>query len=267
MRRTRLSRLGPSVALAMLAACSEPPVDWSTARSSPPLESRAALTADGTLVVDSLAQRAAHVAAPEPRCAGSLALARAGSRLFAAWWTVRADSSALLLSARSDDGGVSWSKPAEVDTTDASVSGCRRTPPSIAADSASGYVHVAYALRGREGPGLFFSHSMDAGAMFHEPVPIVYGERLGRTSVAADGDHVVVAFEDPNSATPRIGLALSRTMGHIFEERLIPLSTDDGAASHPLAAVRGRRIAVAWERRGRSETTPAVFAIRAGTLH
>jgi hypothetical protein len=124
---------------------------------------------------------------------------------------------------------------------------------------------VAYALRGREGPGLFFSHSMDAGEMFHEPVPITYGDRLGRTSGAADGDHVVVAFEDPNSATPRIGLALSRTMGHIFEDRLLPISTDNGAASRPLAAVRGRRIAVAWERRGSSDV-PVVFAIKAGTL-
>jgi hypothetical protein len=271
MRSTRFSRLGSARAaalcLAMLAACAEPPVDWSAERAVTAPDSPVALTVDGVLLPDSLAPIAARVAPPGPHCPGSLALARAGTRFFAVWWAARADSSALLLSARSDDGGASWSKPALVDTTDTGVSGCRRAPPSIAADSASGYVHIAYALRGREGPGLFFSHSMDAGGMFHEPVPIVYGERLGRTSVAADGDHVVVAFEDPNSATPRIGLALSRTMGHIFEERLLPLSTDNGAAAHPLVAVRGRRIAVAWERRGTSESAPAVFAIRAGTLH
>jgi hypothetical protein len=160
-----------------------------------------------------------------------------------------------------------WSEPSPVDTTDTGVTGCRRGPPSIAADSASGYVHVAYALRGREGPGLFFSHSMDAGATFHEPVPIVYGERLGRTSVASDGDHVAVAFEDPNSGMPRVGLALSRTMGHIFEERIVPVSSDNGRAWRPLVAVRGKRIAVAWERQEGSDVAAAVFAIKAGTLH
>jgi hypothetical protein len=272
MRRTDSSRLGSArlaagLALVMIAACAEPPVEWSAERSAAPPDSNAALTAEGTLVPDSLVRLAARASVPRPSCPGSLVLARAGARLYAAWWTVRPDSSALLLSARSDDGGTSWSTPAVVDTTDTAVTGCRRAPPSIAADSASGYVHVAYALRGHEGPGLFFSHSMDAGAMFHEPVPIVYGERLGRTSVAADGDHVAVAFEDPNSATPRVGLALSRTMGHIFEERLLPLSTDNGAASHPLVAIRGRRIAVAWERLGTNGVAPAVFAIKAGTLH
>jgi hypothetical protein len=251
----------------LLSACAEPPVDWSAERSASPADSLAALTAEGTLVPDTLMPRAARLSAPQPRCPGSLVLARAGGRLFAAWWQVRADSSALLLAARSDDGGASGSTPARVDTTDPGVAGCRRAPPSIAADSASGYVHVAYALRGREGPGLFFSHSMDAGGMFHEPVPIMYGDRLGRTSVAADGEHVVVAFEDPNSATPRIGLALSRTMGHIFEERLLPVSTETGAASRPLVAVRGRRIAVAWERLRTNDVAPAVFAIKAGTLH
>ena len=96
---------------------------------------------------------------------------------------------------------------------------------------------------------MFFSHSMDNGATFHSPVTLVYGERLGRTSVAASGDVVVVAFEDPNSRRPQIGIALSHTMGHIFEQRLLPFSDDNGIASHPRAAVSGRRIAVAWEQR------------------
>ena len=249
------------------ACSSQSPVEWSAERSASASASRVQLTPDGALVPDTLAQRAEHVTMPAPSCPGSVALARAGSHLFAAWWSVRADSSALLLAARSADGGATWGAPAPVDTTDTGVIGCRRMPPSIAADSASGYVHVAYALRGREGPGLFFSHSMDGGATFHEPVPIVYGDRLGRTSVAADGDHVIVAFEDPNSVTPRIGLALSRTMGHIFEDRLLPISGDNGVASHPLAALRGRHLAVAWERQGSNDATPAVLAIRAGTLH
>jgi hypothetical protein len=126
----------------------------------------------------------------------------------------------------------------------------------------SGYVHVTYALQAAEGPGLFFSHSMDGGVSFHAPVPILYGERLGRTSVAADGDFVVVGFEDPNSSAPRIGLALSRTMGHIFEQRILPVSDDNGAATNPLTAVSGRRVAVAWE----TGTAPAALIVRTGTI-
>ena len=107
---------------------------------------------------------------------------------------------------------------------------------------------------------------MDAGDTFHEVVPILYGERLGRASVAADGDHVAVAFEDPNGSARRIGLALSRTQGHIFEQRIIPVSSGNGEAWHPMTAIRGNRIAVAWEQRAATGSDPAVLAIRSGTL-
>jgi hypothetical protein len=262
-----LMSLVAGAALVVGSACDEPPVEWSADRIVRDAPSSAVVTAEGTVLPDTLAQLATRVAAPSREvCPGSLALARAGHRLYAAWWAVRPDSGARLLAAHSGDDGASWSSPSAVDTTDAGVSGCRRSPPSIAADSASGYVHVAYALRAREGPGLFYSHSMDGGVTFHEPVPIFYGERLGLASVAADGGVVVVAFEDPNSANPRIGLALSRTMGHIFEERLLPVSTDNGIAVHPLAAVHGHRIAVAWERRAALDSARSVLAVKAGVL-
>ena len=249
-----------------LSACGEPPVRWEETRTEPALPTRT-LAPDGAVRPDTMAMLAARLPPPERAvCPGSLALTRAGPRLYAAWWRVRPDSGALLLAAHTDDEGRAWSAPAPVDTTDRSVSGCSRTPPSIAADSASGYVHVVFALLGREGPGLFYAHSMDAGATFHAAVPIFYGDRLGRSSVAADGDLVAVAFEDPNSRTPRIGLALSRTMGHIFEERLLPISDDHGVATHPLAAVRGRRIAVAWHRRAPSDSASDVLAVRTGVV-
>ena len=146
------------------------------------------------------------------------------------------------------------------------MAGCRRSAPSIAADAASGYVHIAYGLVAPEGPGLFFAHSMDGGATFHSPVPIVYGERIGATSVAASGDHVLVAFEDPNSRTPRIGLALSRTMGHIFEDRLLPVSDDNGSATLPMVAVQGQRITAAWQERSTSDGG-LVLHVRHGTIH
>ncbi len=254
-------------AMLPLAACTPAPVDWTERRSMPAAAQPVQLRADGSMAVDSMALLAARVALPPGGvCPGSLRLARAGGTLFGVWWTVRPDSSAALRSSRSTDEGVSWSTPAAVDTLDRSVSGCHREPPAIAADSASGYVHVTYGLLAPEGPGLFFAHSMDRGVTFHAPVPILYGERLGRTSVAADGDAVVVGFEDPSSGTPRIGLALSHSMGHIFEERLVPLSDDNGAAYHPYTAVQGHRIAVAWERRA-DPTAPPVVLVRVGRLH
>jgi hypothetical protein len=249
-----------------IIGCADAPVDWSTARVDS-TRVPVIVTSEGTLRPDSLAALAARLPPPDAAvCPGSLVLARAGRQLYAAWWRARPDSGALLLAARTGDDGRHWSAPAPVDTTDVGVTGCDRAPPALAADSASGYVHVAFALTGKEGPGLFFAHSMDGGATFHAPVPIFYGERLGRASVAADGDHVVVAFEDPNSRTPRVGLALSRTMGHIFEERILPVSDDNGAATHPLAAVRGKRVSVAWERRPSSDSAAALVVIRSGTL-
>jgi len=263
----RAARFAGAAALCvLLAACADQPVDWSTSRVDS-ARGAVVVTPDGTLRPDSLAALAARLPSPDAAmCPGSLVVARAAGRVFGAWWRVRPDSSAVLLAARTDDEGGRWSAPSPVDTTDVGVTGCRRAPPAIAADSASGYVHVAFALVGKEGPGLFFAHSMDGGATFHAAVPIFYGEQLGRSSVAADGDHVVVAFEDPNSRTPRVGLALSRTMGHIFEERILPVSDDNGTATHPRAAIRGRRVAVAWDRSAPGDSAATLIAIRAGTL-
>ena len=103
-------------------------------------------------------------------CAGSIRVAlsgESGAERYAAWWAPRADSSATLLAARSTDGGQSWSVPEPVDTADHTPVGCKRPAPAIAADSASGYVHVAYGMRDPQGAGVFFSHSMDRGRMFH----------------------------------------------------------------------------------------------------
>jgi hypothetical protein len=251
------------VLLVLLAmpACSADPVEWVDDRTTVGHGAIGVLPADVGLVA-----LASRVVPPASACAGSLRLSRAKGTLYAAWWSPRADSGARLLSAHSSDDGATWSAIAPVDTMDRGVSGCRRPAPAIAADSASGYVHVTYGLVAPEGPGLFFSHSMDGGASFHAPVPILYGERLGTTSVAAAGDHVVVAFEDPNSITPRIGLALSRTMGHIFEDRLLPVSDDNGAATQPLVSVQRNRITVMWLQRAVANGQTGV-RVRSGIIH
>ena len=266
MRTSGLLSYGAMIALAA-AACAPAPVEWAAERIIVPRgDSALALQPDGRLTPDPMAALRAGTSMPVgPVCPGSLRLARVRGTQYAVWWAPRADSTARLMAARSTDGGRMWSAPVPVDTTDVGMTGCRREAPAIATDSTSGYVHVTYALQAREGPGIFFSHSMDGGASFHSPVPILYGERLGRTSVSADGDLVVVGFEDPNSSTPRIGIAISHTMGHIFEDRIVPVSDDHGTASAPLTAVRGRRVAVAWVQRA-SEHAPAAMAVRAGML-
>jgi hypothetical protein len=248
-----------------LACGGNAPVAWEASRSIQLTGASVAISADGNVVTDSLAPLASRMNVPVTACAASLRLAASGGKLFAAWWSPRPDSTALLLASVSTDSGRTWRTAARVDSTDHGATGCARTAPGIAADAASGYVHVTYAMQAVEGPGLFFAHSMDGGATFHSPVPIIYGERLGVTSVAASGERVAVAFEDPGSRTPRIGLALSTTMGHIFERRVLPVSDDNSAATQPLVAVSGHRITVAWRERLASNG-PDVLRIRSGSL-
>jgi hypothetical protein len=237
----------------VVAACTEPPVRWSASAPAPPpasgVEMRLAVDPTGRV----------HWLPPEPpppsvpqgteTCPGSLRVTRAGDReVYAVWWAPKVDSTAVLMAARSVDGGRTWGEIAPVDTVDSGRTGCRRPAPSVAADASNGYVHVAYALVASGVPGVFFAHSMPGRFMFHAPVPIVYGERPGRTSVAASGDVVAVAYEDPNGAEPRVGLALSRTLGHTFERRL-RASTGAGAAVEPLVALARGTVAVAWRQR------------------
>lgn len=253
------------VACALVAGCTPSPVRWSGDRTVDVGSAATALTPTGLVTEDSLGTLAMRLVPPTVSCAGSLQLARMGGRLFAVWWSPRPDSSAMLASASSGDGGATWSAAVPVDTTDRGMTGCARVPAAIAADAASGYVHVTYAMLATEGPGIFFAHSMDRGASFHAPVPILYGERLGRATVAAEGDFVVVAFEDPSSRTPRIGLAVSRTMGHIFEDRVLPVSDDNGAAAQPLVALHQHRLTVAWQQRA-ADRAGIVLRIRSGNL-
>jgi hypothetical protein len=198
-------------------------------------------------------------------CLTSRRAARAlENEAYASWFQVKPDSSVLLRVARSDDGGLTWNAAVTADDTDVGRAGCGRPTPYLAADSLNGYVHLAYYLDAREGAGLFFTHTMERGALFHQPVPIVYGDRPSLAAVASRGDTVVVVFEDPNSRMPRLGLALSRVQGHIFEHRL-SASDETGEARSPRVALRGARLAIAWNASQRGGTTPRL-AIRAGTI-
>ncbi|MFL5560224.1 MAG: hypothetical protein ACJ79K_02005 [Gemmatimonadaceae bacterium] len=234
----------------VLAACSAAPVVWA------PASTRAGDHLQGRLVLDGVEPRftvdTASLLAPQMpgACPASARVAVSGTsgvERYVAWWAPRADSSSALFVARSIDAGRSWSTPELVDSADHNAVGCNRPAPAIAADSSSGYVHVAYSMRDVQGAGVFFSHSMDRGRMFHSPVTIMYGDELTDAAIAARGDTVVVAFIDPSSDHPQVRIALSHTMGHIFEQRLtVPSSSD---ASEPAIAIAAGRVAVAWVHR------------------
>jgi DNA-binding beta-propeller fold protein YncE len=217
--------------LLLLAACSDQKVQWSeVSYSAPPRPTNVSIAAMSPL---------------RGACPVSVRATRAGKAILAAWWSIRDDSSGVLLVAQSNDSGKSWNAPVIADSTDQSVRGCARPAPAIAADSASGYVHVAYFAEPMRGRGIFFAHSMDSGRTFHSPVPIVFGDNPAFVAVASDGDRVAVAYDDPNSGQPSIGIALSNTMGHIFKPG-DPISSASERAKQPTVELSGDRIRVWW---------------------
>ncbi len=89
-------------------------------------------------------------------------------------------------------------------------------------------------------------------------MPIVFGRNLARTSVAAYGDRVAVAYEDPNSKNALIEVALSKTMGHIFEKRTLA-STVNGNARQPVVRLTADSLRVWWSE---YSDNPAISATR-----
>ena len=179
-------------------------------------------------------------------CIRSIRTAGAGTDLFRVWWSARNDSSVVLAMQHSADRGANWRAPVIVEPRDRGRRGCDRPAPGIFYDAGSGYLDLVYFIEGSEGAGVFFAHSMDKGEMFHAPVAVVYGNRPSAASVAGVGDSVVVVFEDPNAVTRRIGIALSRTAAHIFEQRG-EVTPDDVPALAPWVALDRRKITVWWK--------------------
>jgi len=255
--------------LASALACVPEPVRWAATAT----RNEGALADSTRLAFDDRSDSVRFLAAWTPPtwpsepalCTASLrAVSALDGEAYASWFAVRNDSSVLLRVARSDDGGRTWNAAVTADTTDRGRVGCARPAPFISADSLNGYVHLVYHLDAIEGAGLFFTHTMERGALFHSPVPIVYGDRPSAAAVASRGDTVVVVFEDPNSRLPRLGLALSLTQGHIFEHR-VNASDENGEARTPRIALRGARIGIAWTSTQRGGGVPRT-ALRLGTL-
>ena len=231
------------VALTLFVGCVSEPVEWgNVAYRSSQLgdpDARSALLSAGLPGIPG-------TVAP---CLMSIRTAGDTGELFRTWWSVRSDSSAILSLQRSPDKGVRWESPIEVDSRDRGRRGCERPAPGITYDAASGYVYLVYFVEASDGAGVFFAHSMNKGGMFHSPVPVVYGSAPSVASVAGHGDSVLVVFEDPNSTTPRIGIVLSHTTGHLFDQRG-QVTPDDVAAVRPWVALSHGHITVWWKTPG-----------------
>jgi hypothetical protein len=234
----RLALLG--VAGFALIACVQEPVDWSDVSYRPSQlgdpDARSAVLAANLPAVPSGINH----------CLRSIRTANAGPDLFRVWWTSRPDSSAVLSMQHSRDNGAAWDAPITVEARDRGRRGCDRPAPGVFFDSSRGYLHLVYFIEAVTGAGIFFAHSMDKGAMFHSPVPVVFGNTPSAASVAANGDSVVVVFEDPNATAPRIGIALSHSTGHIFEARG-EATPDDVPAVSPWVTLDHRKITVWWK--------------------
>jgi hypothetical protein len=227
------------LALPSLVACVKEPVDWgdvsyrNSQLGDPPARS-AIMSANLPAISGTVAP-----------CLRSIVTVNHEPEIFRAWWAVRSDSNGVLSMQRSPDRGLSWQSPVTVDDRDRGSRGCTRPSPAIAYDSASKYIYLAYFLDASDGAGVFFAHSMDDGRMFHSPVPVVYGNNPARAGVAGHGDSVVVVFEDPNSTTPRLGIVLSRTTGHIFEQRG-EVAPEEVPATLPWVSLKNNRVSVWW---------------------
>ena len=146
---------------------------------------------------------------------------------------------------------------------------CRRylaaPTPHVAIDAKNGFIHVVYSMAAPEGSGIFYAHQMTRHVPFEPPLAILYGDRIGATRVASDGDIVAVTYEDPNSSTRvGIGLAISRSAGHVFDDRLVASASTRGGQD-PHVAVKGRAIVVGWTEFQGSNTNPE-FLIRRARL-
>jgi hypothetical protein len=233
-------RIAPA---ALALACSPGPIDWDD-----PVEEPASIP---------LGEFRTFPAAAHGACAANVAAWQENGVPRAAWWSVRPDSAADLVMATMNPDKT-WSAPVRLDTADVGK-GCRPAP-AVAVDGAN--LHIVYPMEAREGPGFFLTHSMDRGLMFHSPVAVVYGRHPGRASIAAAGNFVVVAYEDPNSNPTRISVAISSTMAHLFDYREV-ISGADAAASRPMVSTDGKSVTVRWSRAGMDSTKQIV---RRGTL-
>lgn len=248
--------------LVLLAGCDQSPIEWRepAAVAEPPAPSHLVVDGAGRAQFAPDSIRATTTPTGTGLCPASVRTVPATAHVYAVWWAVRPDSSAVLNSASSQDSGKTWGKAAAVDTSDVSTRGCSRPPPSLTAVGDDMY--VAYSMIAPEGTGVFFAHTM--GSMLHSPVAVIYGDRLVASAIAAEGERVVVAYEEPNGRREQIDLALSSTQGHIFEAHTTA-TRDVDVATQPMVALSGQSVAVSWTER-RLDASASSRVVRVGRI-
>src|ERR1700681_1203468 len=122
----------------ILTACVQEPVAWGDvsyrgSQLGDP-DTRSAMLSANLPVVDGAA---AH-------CLRSIRTASAGSDLFRAWWTSRADGGVVLSMQRSTDGGSTWQPRVTVETRDRGRRGCERPAPGMFYEPRRAYLHLLY---------------------------------------------------------------------------------------------------------------------------
>lgn len=104
-----------------------------------------------------------------------------------------------IVTARSDDGGQTFTKPTKVSNDNFAYDGCAHVGAPMAMDS-KGILHVAW-YTGKEGaPGIYYATSSDMGRSFGKPVPIVVGDWVPPSRVDLtidDKDNAWLAYEYP----------------------------------------------------------------------
>jgi len=242
----------------VIAACVHEPIEWEAPRDidgTIGAMTRLAMDASGTARL--VEEMSPVVPLPADACAGSMAATRAtGAEWYAAWFLARPDSSVVLVVARSTDGGATWGAHVIADARDRGRRGCSRPRPAIHADTMSAYVHAAYFIEPDEGAGVWYTHSMEQGSVWHQTIGILYGEEPVAASIASARDTVLVAYEHPGSGGTRIGVAISRQAGHTFGERL-RVVRGSGVVRQPCIALAGGRVALAWMERPVATNTAA----------
>ncbi len=237
MNRTRVPAL---LGLLVVAACVREPVEWGA------ISYRLSRSPDPDTRSMRRSANLPGIQGTVSSCIQSVRDAGDSLDLFRVWWSARSDSSVVLTAQRSSDRGRTWFAPIVVDSVDSGRRGCGRPAPGTAFDPKSGSLYVVYYIEPKTGAGIFFSHTMDRGDLFHAPVPVIYGKRPGEGSVTGRGDSVVVVFEDPNASQPRVGYALSHTSGHIFEQRG-RVTPNEEIATAPWVALEGNVVTVWWK--------------------
>jgi hypothetical protein len=128
-------------------------------------------------------------------------------------------------------------------------------------------VHAAYFIEPIEGAGVWYTHSMERGTLWHETIGVLYGDEPAAATIASAGDTVLVAYAKPGYGGTRLGDAIARQSGHTFAERLRVVRAN-GTVSEPRIAMRGNRSALAWREEPRSvgaTRSAARTRVRTGT--